>query len=470
MPAPHLPTLTERWNRVLRERGGHTAVTDCARGKTDTFAAIESQALAIEQELRPLLLRAQTQAPPVVALSLPNGARWLAAYLAIHRCQGVIAPLDPGTAGEVPQALRNAVAKIDANGTAPLVSPALRHHGDSAACAIRPQPPLPSATHLIKLTSGSTGQPQALRFTEANMVADGCNIIATMGLGADSLNYAAIPFGHSYGLGNLVVPFFLQGTAIACASGILPHIIATEIAATKARFFPAVPTLIRALCVAQASARQLASLERVISAGSPLAAEVAGQFYAHYGKRVHNFYGSSETGGICFDASGEATLGGHGVGTALANVQVDTDTQGRVRVQSDAISPDLMDAQQRVVLEDRATLLAGGQLRLEGRGGRMLKIGARRIDLGAWEAQARSEPGIEDAFACEGTRPGGERMLCAAIQTRLPADAVRNNLCQIFPRWQQPARLLALAAFPQTVRGKTDTAALRALLLQEAQT
>lgn len=469
--------LLEHWHRLLNERGDSLAVIDCAMGTRHSFADIEALTTAMERQLRPILAKQRTadepppandilantaHPAPVVLLSLPNGARWLAAYLAVHRCGAVIAPVEPGvgTRYPMPQCLHNVVARIDSDdivALAPIAAHIPVQHVRQAAFV----------PHLIKLTSGSTGQPQALRFSEANMIADGLNIIATMGLHPQSLNYAAIPLGHSYGLGNLVLPFFLQGTAIVCASGILPNIVASEIATHRATFFPAVPTLIRALCVAQAAAQKLASLERLISAGSVLPPELARAFEAAYGKRIHNFYGSSETGGICFDTSGEATLSGQSLGHALANVLVDTDAQGRVRVQSDACTPDLVDAQGRIVLEDCGAVLDSGQLRLEGRAGRMLKIGARRLDLSAWEAQARKLPQVEDAFSCASVRANQEAALCVALQTKLPAAELRKQLNHIFPRWQQPARLLCLAAFPHTARGKTDTAALRALLAAE---
>lgn len=495
MHAKTQPILLAHWNRVVTTRGDAVAVIDFAADSRHTFAQVENEAQQIESELRRALATSDNidcTGQPVL-LCLPNGARWLSAYLAIHRCGCVVAPVDPepasANADAKLSALANqlqAVAKIDATtisaiqANAPIQTnaqsrsvAAQEYKGTTATDNTFAQPTRSSqnpthssraSTHLIKLTSGSTGQPQALPFTEANMIADSLNICATMGLHEDALNYAAIPFGHSYGLGNLVLPFLLQGTAIACASGILPRIIAREIAACGASFFPAVPTLARALCAAQVDPQQLASLRRVISAGSVLTPDIACSFESLYGKRIHNFYGSSETGGICFDASGEETLSGRSVGTALSNVSVDTDAQGRVRVRSAAVCASLADAEQRITLGDYGTLLPNGELRLEGRSGRQTKIGARRLDLSAWEAQARTVHGVEDAFACTAIRSNGETMLCAALQTQLPADTLREKLCETFPRWQQPARLITLTVFPQTARGKTDTTALRALL------
>jgi len=79
------------------------------------------------------------------------------------------------------------------------------------------------------------------------MIADGENICATMGLGAEDVNLAVIPLGHSYGLGNLVMPLLLQGTAMVLAESALPRAIAAAAEFGRATVFPAVPAILRVL-------------------------------------------------------------------------------------------------------------------------------------------------------------------------------------------------------------------------------
>ena len=69
----------------------------------------------------------------------------------------------------------------------------------------------------IKLTSGTTGELKPILCSASNLVADGKQIIRTMGIRPADRNLAVIPLGHSYGLGNLVMPLLLQGTSVACA-------------------------------------------------------------------------------------------------------------------------------------------------------------------------------------------------------------------------------------------------------------
>ena len=126
-------------------------------------------------------------------------------------------------------------------------------------------------------------------------------------------NLGAIPFGHSYGLGNLVLPLIVQGTPIINSQEILPEPLARQIRRFGATVLPSVPAVLRALAASSVDAADLRSLRRVISAGAPLRPEVARDFHDRFGLPIHNFYGSSETGGICFDRTGEATLAGRSV-------------------------------------------------------------------------------------------------------------------------------------------------------------
>ena len=152
------------------------------------------------------------------------------------------------------------------------------------------------------------------------MEADGRQICTSMGIGPDDANLAAIPLGYSYGLGSLVIPLITQGTRVVCISSALPHAIAADASRFGPTVFPAVPPLLRALVESDVPRRPFASVRVVISAGSPLAPDVARSFADKFGVRVHGFYGSSETGGIAFDATGEATLEGRSVGTPLGGV------------------------------------------------------------------------------------------------------------------------------------------------------
>ena len=57
---------------------------------------------------------------------------------------------------------------------------------------------------------------------EAQLVADGTQIVAAMGIHATDTQIAAIPLSHSYGLGVLLMPLLSQGTAIVLRDSFIP--------------------------------------------------------------------------------------------------------------------------------------------------------------------------------------------------------------------------------------------------------
>ena len=95
---------------------------------------------------------------------------------------------------------------------------------DSSCChAAHAFPSSLLRTAILKLTSGSTGAPKAALTSEAQLVGDGTQIAAAMGIRPADTQIAVIPLSHSYGLGVLLMPLLLQGTAIVLRDSFVPH-------------------------------------------------------------------------------------------------------------------------------------------------------------------------------------------------------------------------------------------------------
>lgn len=442
-------TLLEAWNALVQSAPAAPILTDAASGRSLTRGELDAEARAW-CDAHGAGLKEVT-----VVLAEPNGPAWFRAFLGLLHAGAVIVPLDPG---EPEAAQRETTERLRAGGR---WSGGEWHRGAASPRRAR------DGRRLLKLTSGSTGAPRALAFTDAQMLADGRQICAGMDIRSTDTNFGLIPFGHSYGLGNLVVPLVAQGTAIVCGAAPLPHAMAATIARWRPQVFPAVPALLRALVVSDIPAEQLASLRTVISAGAPLAADVAEAFAVKFGRPVHSFYGSSETGGITYDATGEAARAGRSVGRPLPGVRLAWGRGQRFTVTSAAV----MTLGGRAKSDegwgthrpaDLAELNAEGELVLQGRAGRFVKIAGRRLNLAEVERALRGVPGVRDAWVVpHGTRADA---LAAAVATGLTAEALRAALHERLASWKIPKRLVTLPAFPLTARGKTDTRALRAQL------
>ncbi len=435
-------TLLQTWTRLVHAQPDALALVEAANGGSWTRADLAAQAEAWRNAL-PSPIQGQR-----VTFSQPNGAGWFAAFLGILRAGATPVPLDPSEPAVAQRALavsaRAAWAWIDGQ----LERTPARLLGKNTKLAF-----------VVKLTSGSTGKPSALAFTDAQMRADGRQVCAAMGITSEDVNFAVIPLGHSYGLGNLMLPLLTQGTALVCSGVPLPHALAADLARWRPTVFPAVPALLNALASADLPADALTGLRTVISAGSPLPPEIAQAFFTKFNLRPHSFYGSSETGGIAYDRTGDATLAGRSVGTPLAGVTLTPTRGGRIRVTSPAVM-----GKGSFSPADKVAWNEHGELVLLGRTGRLIKIAGRRLDLGDLERALRTVPGVCDAFAAPHPDNPGE--LAAVLATTHDTATVRTLLRTWFAAWKIPRRLVTVPEFPLTARGKPDTAALRSLLIR----
>ena len=432
-------TLIGAWQLTVRAAPDAVALLDAATDRRWSRAELSALGAAWSAEYR---ARVRGQ---IVMFAEVNGPEWFRIFLGLLDAGAVVVALDPGE----PPAAQQAMARSIGAGFL---------WCDGRLEAIRPRRgPSRSHTRLIKLTSGSTGLPRALRFTDAHMLADGRQVCASMDVRAEDVNLGCIPLGHSYGLGNLVLPLLVQGTAMVTGALVLPQVLAAAIARWRPTVFPSVPALLRGLAEAEIAPGQLDSLRTVISAGAPLRAEVAQAFAQRFQRKVHSFYGSSETGGITYDRTGEATLTGRSVGSPLEGVRLKFEGRQRFRVESAAVL-----GRGSFLPADRGELNEHGELVLLGRAGRMLKIAGRRLDPAEVERALRALPGVTDAFV--GVHAGRADALAAVVASRESGATLREQLQGKIAAWKIPKRLVVLPEFPVTARGKTDTRQLRALL------
>ena len=439
--------LLSAWQRCLRAQPAARILSDAGADQSWTRRELDQAAANWCRQHGAGISRV-----PIV-LAEPNGFGWLTVFLGILKAGGIAVALDPME----PMDSRQRVAREiragflwDGQGCQPIPGRARRRSG---AC-------------LVKLTSGSAGSARAYFFTDAQMLADGRQICATMGIRPGDLNLGLIPFGHSYGLGNLIVPLLAQGTAVLSGVLPLPQAIAAAVERWRPTVFPAVPPLLRALTEADIPAGRLGSLRTVISAGAPLAPDLAADFLRRFHRKVHSFYGSSETGGITFDRSGVAALTGRSVGRPLRGVTVTLGPTGRFWVQSPAVHTIGNRARQaklgRYCPPDLGRYTARRELALLGRSGRLLKIAARRLDPREVEEALRRLPGVCEAWVA--TSPAQPDTLVAVVAGTLQPEQARAGLRLTLAPWKIPRRWIQLAEFPLTPRGKPDTRQLQALL------
>ncbi len=433
--------LWTHWSQQADRVRDRTVLIDAATGVSWTADVLFRASLTFSDFL------SRYEPGERIAFRIPNGPEWLSLFLALQRAGLAAMPLDAGMPSEgcVELARRLGARALYLDGEFQSVGKSSNHGRKKCCC--------------VKVTSGSSAVPKAIECRAEHLLADGRQVIETMGLRAQDTNLAAIPLGHSYGLGNLVLPLILQGTALVCAGEYTPRQLLEWIERYRVTVFPAVPALLRVLAelppkLAHAASRD-GSLRTVISAGAMLAPAVAQAFFARYGVKIHNFYGSSETGGICYDRTGSASLTGRSVGKPLAGVTV-TVKAGRITVASPAVAT----RSGRWRIPDIGEWNGRGELVLLGRFGQGANIGGKKVHPMEVERVLRALPGITDATVWLWQSQGRD-LLAAGVETTHSRAEVELALAARLPAWKLPKAYVIARELPRTVRGKIDLQALK---------
>ena len=193
---------------------------------------------------------------------------------------------------------------------------------------------IPSGTVLIKQTCGTSGIERSLFFGESQVMAEGERNIQGLGLHEPRRGLAAISLAHSYGFGCLALPLLLVGMPLEIVAGPLPMFLQTALERGGEIFLPGVPAIWKTWWQTGVAAYPEISL--ALSAGSPLSLELETAVHAECGLKIHNFYGTSETGAIAFDDSQELRKRADFVGRILPGIDAAIDGNGRLAVASDA--------------------------------------------------------------------------------------------------------------------------------------
>lgn len=436
------------WQKHLAANPGAPAVIEAASGKVHTRSELNLLAEKLHESLLKLKVHRR-----LVLIHEPNGIRWLALLLALWRAGAIVLPLDHSIPAQSAHALAS-----DMKGALLWINNDFVKISEQRAIRNK-------EVALYKMTSGTTGMPKRLAFSEQALLADGQNIIRTMGFEAPDRHFALISFAHSYGFGNLVMPLFLQGCTLVVGSSILPGIILDEIKRTEVSVFSTVPTILSALVRTEAAEDALTGLRLIITAGAPLTKELASAFKQRFGLTPHNFYGSSETGGIAYTQgkTGDDELG-EGVGQPLSGVSVTIDSRKRVIITSLAVhlkGRKETTGSRTAVLADKGEIDLHGNLHLHGRLDRIVKLHGRRFDPVEVEAMVKKLPYVVDCFCWVSNASSQEILL--VYEGGVEATELAATLSSALPMWKLPRRLRRVTRIPRNTRGKIDLQAMEAL-------
>ncbi|MEM8993488.1 MAG: class I adenylate-forming enzyme family protein [Acidobacteriota bacterium] len=441
--------LLEPFFRRLRNRPDDLAVASRAEATELSFAALDARSTE--------WMRLLGDDPRPIGVAVGNRTAFVELVLAAWRLGVPAVSMDASGSAADRRALCRAL------GLARLAESAADGSGVDLVDVDVVARDTPPGTVLVKLTSGSTGAPLAACFDVDALTAGIGQIGDGMEITDADRVLMALPLSHSYGFDNGVLSLLRLGTPLFLEPSIFPADVLRALRATEATVLPLVPPLVRSL--AAASWPGATSLRRVLCAGGALPESSARGFAAASGLPVHNFYGSTETGGICFERR-PADPGAIGsVGQPLPGVELLLDGGGRISVRSRANligrwgRPQPAAGDGRTVRTgDLGHLDDDGRLRLTDRVANLLNIGGRKIAAVQVEEALRSVDGVRDA-AVVGVPDDvrGERSVAFVVADRWPIDL------RPVPSRLRPREVRRVDALPHSARGKLDRHALRRL-------
>jgi long-chain acyl-CoA synthetase len=476
-------TIGNQFQRVCRDKRDVAAVRGVSTGRTVTFGQLSQECAAIENTLRELGVGSGAA---VVSL-IHNQPICFSLLVACMEVGVALVSLGEATEAEAFRLIEQiGAAAVISDSEMPIQFVQARRLGADASVyrlADHRQRFYPSSV-VLKLTSGSTERPKAVIAAELHLINDGRHIIEAMSIGPEDVNLACIPLSHSYGVGNVLMPLLWQGTAVALRQSFSPSSFLSDVTATGATVFPGVPFMFERIKLLDDIDRLPAGFRLLISAGARIDSETVMWFKNRLNRKIHSFYGSSETGGISYDDSETVDTPLH-VGrpmpeTAIRIVFTDEEQrhQGRIVVAGNAVAAGYATP---VAAEDSGFVEGGfrtgdlgyldeaGRLILTGRVSSALNVSGRKVDPAEVEQTLMSVPGIADVRVlgtASDTR--GQEVVAFVIRSHAGVTPlfIRRRCAELLSAHKIPRRFVFLDQFPTDARGKLDRRALEERLLE----
>ena len=416
--------LYERWRQIARERSAEIALSEFPSGRRWSFA-----------ELADVVEKSPAVGEPFV-FAQGHSAEFIFDALRAWRDHAILCPLEMGQ-----------------------MKPLL------------PVPPQP-ACHL-KLTSATTGPTRAVVFTAEQLAADAENIIATMGLRPNWPNLGVISLAHSYGFSNLVLPLLLHGIPLAIIVSPLPEIVRRAAENFSGLTLAAVPALWRTWHETNAIPPQT---RLAISAGAPLPVALEREVFNAGGLKIHNFYGSTECGGIAYDNTEVPRADDDMVGAPMRNVSLAAADSGCLRVTSRAVAQGYW--------PESAVALGNGIFQtsdlcefrdemvfLHGRLSDQINIAGRKVSPASIEQVLSMHPSVHECvvFGVPSRDPDRSETIVVAVVAReaVPPDELKQFLLTHLPAWQVPREWRFVSSLAANGRGKISRTGWREKFLAQ---
>jgi len=349
----------------------------------------------------------------------------------------------------------------------------------------------PDAAALILFTSGSTGRPKGVVLSGGALCRSGQLVVDTFGWRSTDRFLNLGDLHTMSGFRNTCIAAWLAGCSVVAANPEQRDSVFSVLALAArsgCTLLGAGPHFIRLmnLCAGRGDAMP-PSLRQVLCTGGFLSPQEASEFERHYGIPLINYYGLTETCGLCsadlHDAS-RTVAGNIGHPTASRMEVVDSDGRplpdmevGEIRVANDRLMSGYHGDQQRTAEVLRDGWFYTGDLGYRHPDGSFVLKGRKKnminnrwtdvVHFEEVEMAMNGHPDVREAGVCSRlSRYGEEELVAFVVSDRLSADprsgirTIREFLSRTIGPRKTPTVFEFVEALPHTAAGKLKRDAL----------
>lgn len=318
-------------------------------------------------------------------------------------------------------------------------------------------------TSLTLFTSGSTGQPQAIRKQLWQLQCEVGALEQQWGAElARSQVLTTVSHQHIYGLLFKVLWPLASGRCFYSKTYLSPESLLTA-ASAQPSLWVASPAQLKRLDQFSPWS-EFGQLKAIFSSGGRLEAEVAKQIQHYSGLQLIDIYGSSETGGIAWrkPAIDKRWQPFSGIHITLHNHQ-------------HWLHSPYLPADTPCLLHDRFEMDEEGRFSLLGRSDRIVKIAEKRLSLNELEHALQQSASVSQAH-CRLWHGSRERIAAVIVLTAQGLDTIKtqdkyalikqlkNKLLHSFEAVVLPKKWLFIKQLPLSAQGKIDYDKIDSLL------
>ena len=339
-------------------------------------------------------------------------------------------------------------------------------------------------TAAILYTSGTTGIPKGIELSQGALYRSGQILSKIYNWTSNDRLLMTTELDSMSGLRNICIATQFTGTTIVVADFDGPSQILAIVEAIKSHritLLTATPALIsQLLSLGSKICEDIRSLRQVICTGGKLTSNLVEDFKSVFGLQVYNYYGLTETTGLCIAEFPNKTKS-NSIGVSIDSIAqiVDENDQvlaagevGRLRIFNDRLMTGYLDPTQTSNLQvmndwlytgDMASLDADGYYQLMGREREIIKdLKGNIAYLSEVEGCLSSHARVKDVIVCPISHLELEQ-LAAFVILHSPTDdheslvaELKNYVSQKIGKWKAPLFVEFLDQFPYDNRGQVN--------------